>query len=523
MGTGGSDAVSGREFNAVSRLAAIVESSGDAILSKTLEGVITSWNAGAAHMYGYAPDEMVGHNISELIPPDRAGELEAILDRLRRGEQVEHFETKRRRKDGSLIDVSVCISPVRDSSGAVVEASTVARDVTDRNRIDAERLELVRKLHQSERLDTLGRLAAGIAHDFNNLLSAIMNYAGFVADGTAGLPEVRHDAEQIQAAARRAAELTRQLLIFARQEETQPEMLDLSAIITGLRDLVCTSIGAGIELRVAPAADLGTVMADRGQMERVVLNLAVNARDAMPKGGTLTIATGVTELGGEYARLYPGARPGRYAELTVSDTGTGIPADVAARMFEPFYTTKRAGEGTGLGLSTVYGIVTRAGGTIGVDSAEGAGTTFRVYLPCTGAPGAPAPAAPQHAAPGSGRQGGTILIVDDEPAMLEVASRILRKDGYATLEAGTCEEALALASSADFQLLLTDSVMPGMSGPTLAEHIAGLRPGLPVLHMSGNSAGVLSQDRIRDGELAFVQKPFNAHDLLEKVSAALDT
>jgi two-component system cell cycle sensor histidine kinase/response regulator CckA len=520
MGTGGPDAVSGREFNALSRLAAIVESSGDAILSKTLEGVITSWNAGAAHMYGYAPDEMVGHSISELIPPDRAGELEAILDRLRRGEQVEHFETKRRRKDGSIIDVSVRISPVRDSSGAVVEASTVARDVTDRNRIDAERLELVRKLHQSERLDTLGRLAAGVAHDFNNLLSAIMNYAGFVAEETAGLPGVRHDAEQIQAAARRAAELTRQLLIFARQEETQPEMLDLSAIITGLRDLVRTSIGAGIELRVAPAADLGTVMADRGQMERVVLNLAVNARDAMPEGGTLTIATGVTELGGEYARLYPGARPGRYAELTVSDTGTGIPADVAARMFEPFYTTKRAGEGTGLGLSTVYGIVTRAGGTIGVDSAEGAGTTFRVYLPCTGAP---APAAPQHAAPGSGRQGGTILIVDDEPAMLEVASRILRKDGYATLEAGTCEEALALASSADFQLLLTDSVMPGMSGPTLAEHIAGLRPGLPVLHMSGNSAGVLSQDRIRDGELAFVQKPFNAHDLLEKVSAALDT
>ena len=514
--------MSGREFNAVSRLAAIVESSGDAILSKTLEGVITSWNAGAAHMYGYAPDEIVGHNISELIPPDRAGELGAILDRLRRGEQVEHFETRRRRKDGSIIDVSVCISPVRDSSGAVVEASTVARDVTERNRIKAERQELVRRLHETEHLDTLGRLAAGIAHDFNNLLGAIMNYAGFVAEETAGLPEVRHDAEQIQAAAQRAARLTRQLLIFARQEENQPEMLDLGEIIAGLRDLVCTSIGAGIELRVAPAADLGTVMADRGQMEQVVLNLAVNARDAMPEGGILTIATGVTELGGEYDGLYPGARPGRYAELTVTDTGTGIPADVAARMFEPFYTTKPAGKGTGLGLSTVYGIVTRAGGSVGVNSAEGTGTTFRVYLPCTGAP---APAVPRRSAlsRGTGRQGGTILIVDDEPAMLEVASRILRKNGYATLEAATCEEALALASSADFQLLLTDSVMPGMSGPTLADRIAELRPGLPVLHMSGNSAGVLSQDRIRDGELAFVQKPFNAHDLLEKVGAALDT
>ena len=294
----GPDAVPGREFDAVSRLAAIVESSGDAILSKTLEGVITSWNAGAAHMYGYAPDEIIGHNVSELIPPDRAGELETILRGMRRGEKIEHFETKRCCKDGRIIDVSVCISPVRDSSGVVVEASTVARDVTERNRIAAERQELVRELHQSERLDTLGQLAAGIAHDFNNLLGAILNYARFVAEETASLPGVRHDAEQIQDAAERAARLTRQLLIFARQEETQPEILDLSAIITGLRDLVRTSIGAGIELRVTPAADLGTVLADRGQIEQVVLNLAVNARDAMPEGGTLTIATRVTDTRG---------------------------------------------------------------------------------------------------------------------------------------------------------------------------------------------------------------------------------
>jgi two-component system, cell cycle sensor histidine kinase and response regulator CckA len=515
MGIEGPDAVPGREFEAVSRLAAIVESSGDAILTKTLDGVITSWNAGATQMYGYAPEEIVGHNVAELIPPDRPGELETILRSLRRGERVEHFETKRRRKDGSVIDVSVCISPVRDSSGAVVEASSVARDVTDRNRSAAERQELIQGLHQSDRLDTLGQLAGGIAHDFNNLLSAIVNYAGFVAEGTAALPGVRHDAEQIQIAAKRAARLTRQLLIFARQEEVQPEMLDLGAIITGIRELVCTSIGAGIELRINPAAGLGAVLADRGQMEQVVLNLAVNARDAMPEGGTLTIATGVTELDGDYARLHPGVHPGRYAELTVSDTGTGIPADVAARMFEPFYTTKPAGKGTGLGLSTVYGIVTQAGGSVGVDSAEGTGTTVRVYLPCTDAP-----AMDTRVAGGPGR---TILIVDDEPAMLEVASRILRKDGYATLEAGTCEEALALAASADFELLLTDSVMPGMSGPTLAERIAELRPGLRVLHMSGNSAGVLSQDRIRDGELAFVQKPFTPRDLLDSVHAALET
>ena len=520
----GPDAAPGHEAELASRLAAIVESSADAILGKTLEGVMTSWNAGAEHIYGYTADEMIGHNVSELIPPDRAGELEPILARLRHGERVEPFETRRRCKDGRIIDVSVCISPIRDSAGTVVGASTVARDVTERNRAEAERKTLARELQRYERLDTLGQLAGGIAHDFNNLLTAILNYASFVAEETASLPGVRADVEQIEAAALRGSRLTRQLLIFARREEIQPEVLDLTVVLAGVRDLVCTSIGSGVELRITPAASPRTIMADRGQLEQVVLNLALNARDAMPQDGILTIGSAAAELGGDYARLHPGVQPGRYVELSVTDTGTGIAPEVAARMFEPFFTTKPAGKGTGLGLSIVYGIVTQAGGSIDVDSAAGTGTTFRLYFPALDAPAAAAPRETDAGAGAVAQQPGvTILLVNDEPVVLRVASRILHRNGYSTLEAGTCEEALALASSASFQLLLTDSVMTGMSGLTLAELVAEVKPGVPILHMSGNSAGGLSQERIRGGELAFIQKPFTADELLAKVQAALGT
>jgi two-component system, cell cycle sensor histidine kinase and response regulator CckA len=256
----------------------------------------------------------------------------------------------------------------------------------------------------------------------------------------------------------------------------------------------------------------------------VLLNLAVNARDAMPGGGTLTIGTSLAELTDEYARRHPGVSPGRYVQLALTDTGTGLEAEVAARIFEPFFTTKPVGEGTGLGLSTVYGIVIQSGGSLTVDSEEGTGTTFRVYFPAVGVPALVTPpgAAPL-LGPKPGRGAATILVVDDEPPVLAAASRILRRQGYATLEAGTCGEALALASSRDVQLLLTDSVMPGMSGPTLAERITELRPGISVLHMSGNSAGALSLQASRDGESEFVRKPFTAQALLAKVRAALGT
>ena len=517
MGIARADIPSG-DVDAALRWAAICESSADAIMGGTLDGLITSWNAGAEQMYGYTAEEIVGHPVAQLVPPGLAGQLSSVLGRLGRGEVRPPYETKRLRKDGSIIEVSVTVSPILDASGTVIGASTVSRDLTERNRAEAARRALERQLQSAERLETLGRLAGGIAHDFNNLLAAILSYAGFVADETADRPAVRADAEQIQAAAQRAAALTRQLLVFSQREITQPEALDLNVAIDGISNLLSISIGAHVDLQVVPATRLPAIMADRGQIGQILLNLAINARDAMPHGGTLTIATSPIELDGGYACLHPGVKPGPYVELTVRDTGTGMSAEVAAHIYEPFFTTKPMGKGTGLGLSTVHAIVTQAGGSATVESAENAGTTFRFYFPAVAA--AAYPMAPD-TAPGARGREATILVVDDEPAVLEVTARILRKNGYRTLEAGTYEEALATASSQDFQLLLTDTMMPGMSGATLAELVTEMKPGMPVLHMSGYAADVLSPGRIHDGELAFIQKPFTAPALLDKVSAVL--
>ena len=280
------------------------------------------------------------------------------------------------------------------------------------------------------------------------------------------------------------------------------------------------SIGSGVELRLELAESVPAILADRGQVEQVLLNLAFNARDAMPEGGILTIGTSLTELGEGDDALDPGASPGRYMQLTVSDSGTGMSAEVAGRILEPFFTTKPEGLGTGLGLSTVHNIVTKAGGSVRVDPGEGTGSGFRIYFPALGVPAIPG--APKDAGPAARGNGESILVVDDEPAVREVISRILRRNGYAALEASGGEQALALVSSQEIQLLLTDSVMPGMSGAGLAKLVVGLKPGLPVLYMSGFSAGVLSPERVSSGELAFIQKPFTAEALLTKFRATLE-
>jgi two-component system cell cycle sensor histidine kinase/response regulator CckA len=543
MGIAGPDP-SAQELAA--RLAAIVESSDDAILSKTLDGIITSWNSGAARMYGYPPEEIIGQHVAVLIPPDRRAELGPIFDRLRRGEPVEPFETKRRRKDGTIIDVSVRISPIRDQPGTVTGASAVARDITGRNHAEAQRRALEQELRRSDRLETLGQLAGGIAHDFNNLLAAITNYAGFIAEATAARPRVQADAVQIQAVASRGARLAHQLLIFGRQEPAEPALVDLNTLLTGTLQLLRTSLGTHIEVRVTPADQPALVLADRSRFQQMLLNLAVNSRDAMPDGGSFRITVRHTELGDSYAAAHPGITPGRHVQLSVRDTGHGMSPEVAAHIFEPFFTTKEDGEGTGLGLSTVYGIVTQAGGCITVDSTEGDGSTFQIYLPAASQLAAqlvtqptgtePAATEPAAAQPGAaaqstapevstaagGKQRETILIVDDEPSVLAVTSRILHQHGYPTMEAGTGDEALILAATRDFQLLLTDSVMPGMNGPTLAERVAALRPGLPIIRMSGSDDTARARPHHTPGsEQAYIQKPFTASDLIGSVRAAL--
>jgi len=501
-----------------SRLAAIADSSTDAIIGKTLDGTITSWNAGAEEMYGYTADEIIGRNISVLIPPERAGELTPILDRVRRGERISRFDTRRMRRDGSVIEVSVAITPVRDGSGTIVGAAAVARDVTERNRAEAGRRASEARLHQAERMETVGQLAGGIAHDFNNLLGAITGYADLIGQAVAGDPAISADVQQIQHAAVRAAQLTRELLIFSRREPTQPENIDLNTIISDLRQLLAASLGGRINLRIQTEPGLPPVMADRAQTEQVLLNLAVNARDAMPSGGTVTIATSQTDVTEGRGGLRPDAGPGHYVQVTMSDTGCGMSQNVVRRAFEPFFTTKPLGKGTGLGLSTVYGIVTHAGGDIRIESEEGMGTTFRLYLPAVCGSG-------QSLAPGqpTAQQGNgeVVLVVDDEPAVLAVAARMLRLNGYHTLEASTYEQALSLIATRDFQLLLTDAVMPGMSGPALAERARELRPAVRVLHMSGSCASALDPADVASGREYLLKKPFTAHALLDKVSTVL--
>ena len=522
-----------QSFNVTAQLAAIVESSDDAIVGKSLDGVITAWNRAAERMYGYSAAEIIGHNITELLVADQEDELAPILERVRRGERVEHFETKRVRKDGTILELSVTLSPIRDAAGVVIGASTVARDLTELRQAEAERLELETRLRQSERLESLGQLAGGVAHDFNNLLAGIMNYASLVAasiqDEMArrGLSEdeaflsVVQDVGEITTVAKRAAALTHQLLIFSRREIVQAEPLDLNTVVSDIEPLLRTTIPENVELRTMLTPHLPLIRADRSQIEQVLMNLSVNARDSMPDGGELEIETATFEVDAHYAHLNE-IEQGSYVRLTVSDTGAGMSREVAARSFEPFFTTKPRGEGTGLGLATVYGIVTQAKGDVTIYSEPGLGTTVRVNLPAT-PDTEPAVTDEKPEAPIAAR-GETVLLVEDEEIVREPTRRLLARNGYIVFAAGNAEEALALLRrhSGPIDLLLTDVVMPGESGPQLSVKVLEDRPATKVLFMSGYSQDVIVHQDVLDEDVHLIEKPFTTDDLLRRVRDVLD-
>jgi PAS domain S-box-containing protein len=521
-------------LDAATWLAAIVESSDDAMTGKTLDGVITSWNSAAERLYGYGAGEILGRNVSVLIPPDRPDELAPILERVANGGHVEKYETQRLRKDGTIVDVSITISPIRDATNTIVGASTVARDVSDRNRAATELLALQERLNQAQRLESLGQLAGGIAHDFNNLLAGIMNYAALASDGLEtlttrlGLAEdedaatLSGDLAEITVVATRAAQLTRQLLIFSRREVARAEVIDLNAIVTDMEKLLGQALGEAIELVTDLAPDLPRTNVDRGQIEQVLMNLVVNARDAMPRGGRLRIETVRCEADGDWARQ-KGGGPHHCACLTVSDNGCGMAPDVRARAFEPFFTTKAKGEGSGLGLATVYGIVTQAGGGVVVSSELGLGTTVRVEIPATEDVAGPA----QEVLPGKPTTslGETILLVEDEDIVREPTKRILARNGYTVLSAPNADEALQLAHehTGTIGLLLTDVVMPGRSGKDLAAVLRRLRPETRVLYMSGYNQEVAIHEDALAGGLNLIEKPFIAVDLLRAIRRILDS
>jgi two-component system, cell cycle sensor histidine kinase and response regulator CckA len=494
-------------------LATIVDSSADAIIAQDLNGIVTTWNKSAERIFGYAVADIVGTSILQLAPPDRQREETQILESIRNGESVENLQTVRLTRGGRRIDVSITASPIRDATGRIIGASELTRDVTERRTLEAQYL-------QAQKMEAVGRLAGGVAHDFNNLLTAILGYCELLLGSMPSNDPLRTDIIEIQKAGTSAAALTRQLLTFSRKQVVEPTLLDLNVVVSEMRGMLTRLIREDVTVTLRVSPEPAMVLADRGQLEQILLNLAVNARDAMPSGGTLTIETAHVELDEHYAAAHFNVAPGHYVMLSVSDTGTGMTPEVQAHIFEPFFTTKEVGKGTGLGLATVHGIVTRSGGSVGVYSELNKGTSFKVYLPVAGV--APQTSARLELLGGRPFGPHTILVVDDADHVRELARRLLQRQGYRVLLAAHANEARQLFEKVpSIDVLLTDVVMPGASGPDLTRQLIDEHPGLKVIYMSGYTEEAVMTHGVLNPGIAFLHKPFTSDALARKIREVL--
>jgi PAS domain S-box-containing protein len=504
------------------RIAAVVESSSDAISSCTLDGKILSWNQGAERLYGYTASEVIG----KLPPSIRGeGELASLLARVAEGERLQEVDAVRRRKDGTTVVVSLTVSPMRAADGAVIGAAIISRDVSERRRAEKAESSLrmaEEQLRQAQKLEALGQLAGGVAHDFNNLLSVMLGYTSILMDDLPKTDPAHADVHEIHEAGVRATELTRQLLAFSRRQLLSPRVIDVDVVIARVERMLRRTLGEDIQLLLTRTGERLTVNADPGQLEQVLLNLALNARDAMPGGGRLTVETSHVDLTEEEASRM-GLAPGTFVSITVTDNGVGMDEATRERIFEPFFTTKELGKGTGLGLSTVFGIVKQSDGHVLVRSTPREGTSFQLLLPATDAPAegvsAPPPASEQPA-----RTDETVLLVEDEDQVRALARNILRRAGYKVLEAANGGEALLIAEQHDgpLDVMITDVVMPRMGGHRLALRLQELRPTMKVLYMSGYTDDTMLQHGIKLGELAFLAKPFTPMSLTRKLREVLE-
>jgi PAS domain S-box-containing protein len=485
------------------------------------DGSLITCNAALAAMLGYeSAEELLGRNLKEVYADP--AEREVLIAKYEAVETARSVEIRWKKRDGTPIWVEIDAHSLRDEkSGRYFEA--FVHDVTARRESERNRQQLEEQLIQSQKMEAVGRLAGGIAHDFNNLLTAIAGYSELLLGQLPpGDPRLGHAAE-IRKAGERAAALTRQLLAFSRRQVLEPRVLDLNAVVSGMRDMLRRMIGEDIELRTQPALGLWPVKADPGQIEQAVLNLVVNARDAMPQGGKLTIETANVEIDEKFARGYVSVESGQYAMLAVTDSGVGMGEATKARLFEPFFTTKERGKGTGLGLSTTYGIVKQSGGYIWCYSEPGRGTTFKIYLPRADAPvekPAPAPAAPLSLA----AAGETILLVEDEREVRALVQKLLKMQGYTLLTAADPEEAISMAREykGKIDLMVTDVVMPRMSGREVAERLAVSRPDMKILFVSGYTDDAIVRHGILEPGTAFLQKPFSPQALARKVREVLE-
>ena len=522
----------------------VLEGADDASVAVDRGGLIALVNEEAEELFGYTSGELIDQPVDVLVPQPRPRPPAQKGSRRAHGKGDVQTDVgmplEGRRKDGSEFPVEISLSAIETDKGPLVSAAI--RDASDRvetrreqGRADVQRERdvLESRLHQSHRLESLGQLAGGVAHDFNNLLAAILNYVGFVseevaaeletrpADARVRLTAVLSDVAQIGAAADRAAGLTHQLLAFARREVRNLEVLDINDVVADVESLLRRTIGEHVELITRGARDLKAVRADRGQIEQILLNLAVNARDAMPNGGTLTVATANFTVNNEFAARHPLVEAGSYVRLRVTDTGAGMDGETLERAFEPFFSTKPKDKGTGLGLATVYGIVSQTAGMVELSSDVGAGTSVTILLPSVAA-AVTEPDPPRqinrHTA------GETVLVVEDEELVLDVASRILTNNGYHVLRARSGAEALTaiVGHAGRVDLLVTDVVMPGSTGKEVAETVSDACPGIRVLFISGYPESVIASQGVIDQGIRLLSKPFKAPDLLAHVRASLD-
>jgi PAS domain S-box-containing protein len=622
--------------SATALLAAIVESSDDAIIGKDLNGIITSWNTGAEKILGYSAAEMVGNSIMRLIPADRQEEEKQIVGKIQCGESVQHFETVRQAKDGRFINVSVTVSPIKDSTGAVIGASKVAHDITatkqaeearrasetryrtlfeyapdgiliadsESNYVDAntsicqmlgythdeliglnasnivtlaefphigpalstikaesnyhrewqfrrkdgsvfpaeviatkmpdgnllamidditERKRLEAQFIQAQKMEVIGNLAGGVAHDFNNMLGVIMGYGEIIMTKLSAESPVRDDVEQIQHAAERALGLTRQLLVFSRKQAVQPVVLNLNATLESLDKMLRQLIDEDIDLQIVPGKELARIKADSGYIGQVLMNLVVNARDAMPNGGKLTIETSNVTLDANYTHTHPEVTSGDYVMLGVSDTGTGMTDEVKTHLFEAFFTTKPLGKGTGLGLATCQTIVQQSGGHMDVYSEVGKGTAFKIYFPRVEQPlGIKVDPIQTGPLP---RGTETLLVVEDEPSVRHLACGALQAQGYQVLSATNGQDGLRSArehTGPAIRLVITDVIMPQMGGKVMADWLKTTYPDLKILFTSGYTDDAIADHGVLDPGVAFLPKPYTLATLTRKVRELLD-
>jgi two-component system cell cycle sensor histidine kinase/response regulator CckA len=504
---------------AEARFAGVLDATAEAIIAIDEAQRIVLFNTSAERIFGYTAAEVLGQPLDILVPPHL---VEAHHEHIRafaavpeRSQEMSerHGEFVGRRKDGTEFPTDASIAKLYQAEQTIF--TIFLQDISARKQLEAQFL-------QSQKMEAVGRLAGGIAHDFNNLLTAITGYAELLLGDLDQVDPRRGDVAEIQKAADRAATLTRQLLAFSRKQILAPQVLDLNTVVASMDKLLQRLIGEDIDMVTILDPALGRVKADPGQFEQVIMNLAVNARDAMPQGGKLTIEMANVDLDVQYTRQHLAVPPGSYVMLAVSDTGCGMDPETQSHLFEPFFTTKDAGKGTGLGLSTVYGIITQSGGTIWVYSELGHGTTFKIYLPRVEAEVDrvdlynPVTDTPTESA--------TILLVEDESMVRTLTRRILDQHGYIVLEAPRGADAIAIAAQHDgpIHVLLTDVVMPEMSGHTLSEQLAALRPGIQVIYISGYTDGAIVRHGVLAADAIFLQKPFTPNDLVRKVCQVLD-